>query len=82
MAFPKFGVPFFGGPIIRTLVLGGLYWGPPYVGKLPNVNYGYCYCLRGNAEDPDYACPFHGGRRMTQHAGPAANINTRLMCRV
>ena len=33
MGFPKIRVPFLGGPIIRTLVLGGLYWGPPYVGN-------------------------------------------------
>ena len=30
--FPKLGVPFW---IIRTTVLWGLYWGPPYFGKLP-----------------------------------------------
>ena len=24
-----------GVPIIRTIVFGGLYWGPPYLGKLP-----------------------------------------------
>ena len=25
---PKLGVPFLGVPIIRTIVFGGLYWGP------------------------------------------------------
>ena len=27
--FPKLGVPFWGLPIIRTIVFWGLYWGPP-----------------------------------------------------
>ena len=28
-AFPKLGIPFFGVPIVRTKVFGGLYWGSP-----------------------------------------------------
>ena len=26
--FLKLGVPFWGVPLVRTIVLGGLYWGP------------------------------------------------------
>ena len=33
--FPKLDVPFLGRPIIRIVVLGGLYWGPLFW-KLPN----------------------------------------------
>ena len=37
LQFLKLGVPFWGPPIIRTIVYWGLYWGPPnYLGKLPN----------------------------------------------
>ena len=32
---PKIRGTFLGVPIIRTLVFWGLYWGPPYLGKLP-----------------------------------------------
>ena len=31
--FPKLGVAFLGVPIIRTIMFGGLYWGPPILGK-------------------------------------------------
>ena len=33
--FPKFGVPFWGVPIIRSIVLWGSILGSPYLGKLP-----------------------------------------------
>ena len=35
--FPKTGVPFWGVPIIRMIVFWGLYWGPPYLWKLPDA---------------------------------------------
>ena len=28
---------FWGSPIIRIIVFWGLYWGPPFFGKLPNI---------------------------------------------
>ena len=31
--FPKIRVTFWGGPILRIIVFGGLYWGPPILGK-------------------------------------------------
>ena len=31
--FPKLGVPFWGVPIVRTLVFWGLYWGPLILGN-------------------------------------------------
>ena len=31
--FPKLGVPFWGVPIVRTIVFWGLYWGPPILGN-------------------------------------------------
>ena len=31
--FPKLGVPFWGVPIIRTIVYWGLYWGPLILGN-------------------------------------------------
>ena len=31
--FPKLGVPFLGVPKGRTIVFGGLYWGPPILGN-------------------------------------------------
>ena len=33
--FPKLGDTILGVPITRTIVFGGLYWGPPDFGKLP-----------------------------------------------
>ena len=32
-SFPKLGIPFWGVPIIRTIVFGGLYWGPLFLGN-------------------------------------------------
>ena len=40
MSFPKLGVPFFGGPIIRTMLFWGLYWGRLILG-----NYHRAYVL-------------------------------------
>ena len=31
--FPKLGLQFLGVPIIRIIVFGGLYWGPPILGN-------------------------------------------------
>ena len=36
LGFPKIRGTFFGGSPIRTIVFGGLYLGPPYLGKLPS----------------------------------------------
>ena len=35
--FPRIKGTFLGVPIIRIIVFGGLYWGSPYVGKLPYI---------------------------------------------
>ena len=35
--FPKLGVPFWGVPLIRTIVNWGQYWGPPHFRKLPHA---------------------------------------------
>ena len=32
------GVPSWGGPILRTTIFWGLYWGPLFLGKLPNLD--------------------------------------------
>ena len=46
-AFPKMRGTFFGVPIIRTIVFGGLYWGPPNFGKLPySFGVGETFLLR------------------------------------
>ena len=37
--FPKLGVPFLEVPIIRIIVLWGLYWVPLFLG---NYHMGYC----------------------------------------
>ena len=39
--FPKIRGTLLGVPIIRTIVFWGLYWGPPYFGKLPYHFGGY-----------------------------------------
>ena len=38
--FPKLGVPFWGFQTIRIIVFEGLYWGHPYIRKLPFQSWG------------------------------------------
>ena len=42
--FPKLGVPFWGVPIVRTVVFWGPYWGPPILGS---YLFGMCLFGRG-----------------------------------
>ena len=37
--FPKTRATSLGVPIIRIIVFGGLYWGPPILGKIPSSTY-------------------------------------------
>ena len=48
--FSKLGLPFWGVPIIRTLVYWGLYWGPPIFGK-PACSEAVLETVVGNSED-------------------------------
>ena len=45
MEFPKLGVPF-GVPIIRTIVFGGLYWGPLILGNYHIPQWGGVFNMR------------------------------------
>ena len=60
--FPKLGVPFWGVPIIRTMVCWGLYWCPLILG---NYHIGLCISItiscpqkdRTSAATPDRTDP-------------------------
>ena len=70
--FPKLGAPFWGIPIIRTIIYWGLYWGPPILGNyhMPLSSQGAAVkCLLESAGPARSLC-------LTRHATPSRLVPT------